>query len=915
MTKEQWERVKELFEAASGLDPAEQEAFLDANCAHEEIRAELRSLLSEHARLGSFMERSMVPRGPLPSAEQSTVPATSKLALNNLSTRYEILLEVGSGGMGAVYQARDRETKEMVALKILKPEIAANERETERFRTEVRLAHQITHKNVCRIHEFNRADGTAYISMEFVEGDTLRQIISRLSSLTVRSTIQITRQICAGLREAHAKGIVHRDLKPENIMLDRDGQVKVMDFGIARSIEAGTTTTGFHAGTPGYMAPEQVEGRAADPRSDIYSLGLIVYEMLTGSAVFEGDTPMSVALKQVREQPTPPRKLDPGLPKGIENLILRCLEKDSANRFQSVEELDIALSRFQKPVDESPTQFRSETITRRRRWLPLSVWTALIFVITAVAMMFMGKWVATQATPSYQRITFRRGTITSARFYPDEKTIVYSAAWEGEPAELFQTRTESPESRPFDLRPYVAPQVLSVSPTGEMLVIDEDSTLAQVPFNGGAPRGLGKHVEWADWAPDATNYALVHDVEGNDRLEFPVGKPLYETTGEISDARFSPRGNLIAFLEHPLPGDGRGWVVVVDLKASKRTMSSEFLNAHGLAWSPQGQEVYFTAARTGHARALYALTLSGKERLVLKTPGTLLLRDISTDGRLLLEMANERGMIRGLFPGDPKERDLSWLDYSSAADLSRNGKELLFDEEGDGGGPRHTVYLRRTDGSPPIRLGDGIAGGLSLNGAQAISILDTPPRKLALLPTFAGESRDLPAGAIEKFISAEWFSDGNHILIYGSEPGHRWRCYVQNLTGGIPVPKTPEGTYSCTPSQDGKSILAEYPKGKFSLYQLDGAKAIPVPGLEHEDEIIGFDDDGHHLYLYRNSESKTKLYRIETTTGMRALWKEIGLPDPVVDTVYSILLTPDGKWYACSYLRAVSDLYVVRGLK
>ncbi len=265
-----------------------------------------------------------------------------------LTARYDLLGELGRGGMGIVYKARDRETGEIVALKVLKPEIAADESAMERFKNELRLARKITHKNVCRIHEFSRAGDSAYISMEYVEGESLRQILNRFGALPLP---KIVHEICAGLREAHAQGVVHRDLKPENILIARDGTVKVMDFGVARSLEGGMTKAGALVGTPAYMSPEQAEGKPADARSDIYSLGLALYEMFTGATTFKGDTPFAIALKQIHEMPQPPREVESSLPAHIERAILKCLEKNPAKRFQSVGELDSAM---EHQVDVAP---------------------------------------------------------------------------------------------------------------------------------------------------------------------------------------------------------------------------------------------------------------------------------------------------------------------------------------------------------------------------------------------------------------------------------------------------------------------------------------------------------------------------------------------------------------------------------
>jgi hypothetical protein len=271
-------------------------------------------------------------------------PDFSEKTRQLLSQRYDILDKLGSGGMGIVYKARDRETGEVLALKILRSALTDDARLMERFRNELRLARRITHRNVCRIYDFIPVGDCACISMEFVDGCSLREMLNRTGRLEIAQVLSIARQICAGLGEAHIQGIVHRDLKPENVMLDRFGSVKLMDFGIARSVDTRSTATGSFLGTPAYMAPEQAEGKPVDRRSDIYALGLVLYEMFTGQAAFSGDTPLAVALKQIRETPLPPRDLQPGLPIQVECVILKCLCKDPERRFQSVEQVEAALT-------------------------------------------------------------------------------------------------------------------------------------------------------------------------------------------------------------------------------------------------------------------------------------------------------------------------------------------------------------------------------------------------------------------------------------------------------------------------------------------------------------------------------------------------------------------------------------------
>jgi serine/threonine protein kinase len=282
--------------------------------------------------------------------EAEATGSLSPATLAALSQRYEILAEAGHGSMGNVYKARDRETREIVALKLLKPEIASDQTMIERFKNELLFARKITHKNVCRVHEFNRIGPIAYTSMEFVEGESLRSVLNRFGGLPIRKSIDLVGQICSGLKEAHAQGIVHRDLKPENVMIDAQGNVKIMDFGIARSMEAVTRLTGSMVGTPAYMAPEQVGGKQVDYRTDIYSLGLILYEIFTGTQAFQAENAVAVALKQMRESPVPPHEIEPLIPVQIERAILKCLEKDPPKRFQSILELERALSTTGAPV-------------------------------------------------------------------------------------------------------------------------------------------------------------------------------------------------------------------------------------------------------------------------------------------------------------------------------------------------------------------------------------------------------------------------------------------------------------------------------------------------------------------------------------------------------------------------------------
>ena len=314
-------------------------------------------LLSPGVRPNDFLLPASAP--PIATrlpARRTPVPAAPASAPPSLAARYFLVAEIGSGATGIVYKARDRETGETVALKLLRPEFAADAGLLRRFKNELRLARKISHRNVCRIHEFNRTEESAFISMELVVGESLRQLLNRFGALPLRDGLGIARQICEGLQEAHCQGIVHCDLKPENVMVTHGGEVKLMDFGIARAVATHATHHGHPLGTPAYMAPEQAEARAFDHRADIYAAGLIFYEIFTGTPVFTAPTPLAVALKHVRETPTPPRQWVPSLPAALNDAILKCLEKDPAARFSSVGELQAAMAMEPPYQAEQPTE-------------------------------------------------------------------------------------------------------------------------------------------------------------------------------------------------------------------------------------------------------------------------------------------------------------------------------------------------------------------------------------------------------------------------------------------------------------------------------------------------------------------------------------------------------------------------------
>jgi Tol biopolymer transport system component len=395
---------------------------------------------------------------------------------------------------------------------------------------------------------------------------------------------------------------------------------------------------------------------------------------------------------------------------------------------------------------------------------------------------------------------------------------------------------------------------------------------------------------------------------------------LYETAGYISHPRISPKGDLVAFMDHQVQGDNRGWVAVVDLTRKKTVLTGEWSGEEGLAWSAAGDEVWFTASRGGEHEALYAVTLAGRERVVLRMTVPLMLHDISRDGRVLLTSYTNSQNITGQPPGETKERDLSWLDWALLTDLSTDGKTILMEYAGEGAGINYAVYLRRTDGSPAVRLGDGALARLSPDGKWALTVLFTPSQ-LMLLPTGAGEAKTLERGPIEQYSDeAGWFPDGKQVVFQGREAGHDWRCYIQSMEGGPPRAITPEGTTGTSGeifiSPDGRFVIAADAQHQPSFYPLAGGAPQPISQLESKERIIGWTSDGHSLYLAVRQEMSIRVYRFDPSTGRRELLKEIMPADLAgVFGFNRIFMTPDGKGYAYSVSRVLSDLYVVEGLK
>jgi eukaryotic-like serine/threonine-protein kinase len=614
---------------------------------------------------------------------------------------------------------------------------------------------------------------------------------------------------------------------------------------------------------------------------------------------------------------------------------LRAALGDSAENPSFIETVPRRGYRFVAGLDEAPVDThplppainghrhsRATPVFNRALLAVLAVVTAAILVGSGI---FLGRRTTKWQPPDFRRLTASRGTVYSARFAPDGHSIIYAASWDGEPTEIFSTDPKVPGARSLGLS---ASQLLAVSSFGEMAVLQpvdgrflfgDRGTLGQVPLTGGSPRQLAESVDWADWSADGATLAAVRNVNGKQRLEFPLGHVLYETAGWISHPRISPKGDQVAFLDHPIFPDNKGDVSIVDLEGHKRVVSADWKSVLGLAWSADGTEIWFSAGQAGIERRIYAVDLSGHQRLVFRSPGGVTLQDIASDGRVLLTRDEQRVGMMALAPGATTEREVSWRDWSLPTDISGDGNTVLFDEQGVEAGPTYTVAVRdmRGDikGSPPIPLGSGVAGHLSPDGKWATTIVSNA--HLLLLPTGAGTAWQIEPGDIQQYWNgAYWMPDSKEIVFSANRRGHEVQCFVQDVDGGKPRSVTPEGVNFCKLSPDGRLIAGTNLTGGGGwLYPIEGGQPRLIPGLQ-AGETFAWSSDPRLLYVYKWRQSPIKVYRLNVLTGQREFFREMTPPDVAgLRGIFEIYFSSDARAYVYGYSRQLSQLYLVNGLK
>jgi len=841
---------------------------------------------------------------------------------------YEILASIGVGGMGEVYKARDAKLNRDVAIKVLPDLFAADRERVDRFEREAQVLAALDHPNILPIHDFGTSNGVTYAVMPLLSGETLRDRLMG-GPIPIRRAIEYGAAIASALAAAHEKGIVHRDLKPDNVFLTSDGRTMLLDFGLARptatlaSIGDASTTLrrptlpGTVLGTVGYMAPEQVRGGETDARTDIFAFGIVAYEMVTARRAFDApsaaETMNAIVHSEVVWRPAD------DCPPALQRLIDRCLEKTPAARFQSASDLAFAIQQ----ISPSPSTEAAVAPPPGRRHSARQILLAVAAVVIAGGAFVAGRWASSDGARSafrFERLTFRPGNILRARFTPDGGTVVYGASWEGAPPGVFTVRASGGESQALDLQ---NADIAAVSVNSELAIIDSPShapggrgTLARVPLGGGAPRQVLENVFAADWDATGRELAVVRRApNGYQRLEYPIDHVLHESPS-IQSMRLSPDGKRAAFIED-------GHLVVIDVSTAKAILRRDW-GASGkvvdLAWAPSGNAVYVVAGPSLREMALRTTDLNGHDTVLFEAGGVnLLLHDVAANGDILVERAtSRRGMLyRGA--DDDHERDLSWLDGSQLRTLSDDGAWVLFTETLQGAGPRGDAFIRKTDGSLPIRLGDGDPLDRSRDGRWVLALTRSTPRRLVLLPTGPGVPRTLDTGSFEPDDGAI-LPDGDAVA-FGSEAAQGGiEFHVVDLRSGAVHPLNIAHS-ALSFVRDRGAVFGDsgaaagriLPDGHIEMLSAGGdLRVIPGSPLPADEALVAWGKDGY-LYTAVETALPARLFRIDPRTGVHTPWRTLMPADPSgVTEIGPVRVARDGRSYAYSYRRVTSsDLFIV----
>jgi Tol biopolymer transport system component len=847
---------------------------------------------------------------------------------------YEIQSAVGAGGMGEVYRARDSRLERTVAIKVIQTHLSTDPALKQRLEREAKAVSRLSHPHICALYDIGYQDGVDFLVMEYLEGETLERRLMK-GPLPPDQTVRYAAQIADALAKAHKMGITHRDLKPANIMLTKSG-AKLMDFGLAKqsgvtmsAVAAADVTMdqtkltgeGMIVGTFQYMAPEQLEGKEIDARTDIFTFGEVVYEMATGKPPFSGGSRASLIAAILTVDPPPITQVQPLAPPALDRVVKKCLQKDPDERWQSASDLASELQWITTSSSQSQVAvpLAARTGSRRRTWWPLVAIAGA--TVVASSAWWLAVRVAQKPQPKFTRLTYLQGYLSNARFAYGGQSAVYSAQWNDDPLQLYSVRMEFPQSTKIDLPPAA---LLALSPSGEVEVATGavyhhnflSGTMGYAQMGGGTPRSQQKDVIAADYAPDGKTLAVVRFADNKVQLEYPTGKVLFSTSGYVDHIRVSPNGKQVAFLEHPVYDDDRGWVSVVDDAGKYQRLTQEYSGARGLAWSRTGNEVWFTAGIHNTEFQLFGVSLSGKLREILNTPGRVRLLDIASDGRVLLAREETRTEMTAIDRATGKERTgLAWFNGSGNPRISPDGQAIVFHEWSGPAGPYYLVGYRKLDGSPPTALGAGADPSFSPDGTFVSADVFSRPPQIVLLPIGAGETRRLSLGDITSLEQSDWFPDGKRLLLRAATEGQPVRTYELTIADGKLQTLGPPDFKGCCVSGDGKRVAGYNLLGQQLIFDIDKQELRPIPGLNSEDSVQQWSEDGQALLVLSGTPWQAQIDRVEVATGKRTTLEKLTLSDKSGSTILHIRYSEKTPTSIYATVRIIGSLYVVEGLE
>ena len=837
-----------------------------------------------------------------------------------------MLSTLGSGGMAEVYRARDTRLGRDIALKVVNEALAGDPELVRRFQQEARLAGSLNHPNLVAVYDFGIHEGAPYFITELLKGESLRQRLTR-GRVPTDTALEWGAQLAQGLAAAHAQGIVHRDVKPENVFVTSDGHLKLLDFGIAKLTEASrpegphglldetvtpaseATGTGAIIGTPAYMSPEQVRGEKLDARTDIFSLGAVLHEMLSGRRTFPGGSLAESGHAILHDEPSPLEDV----PGAVDQLVRRCLAKDPEARIQSSRDLAFALEMLRG--EELPRRFVGKGLRFNPRW-----WWALVLLAAVGAAATLVRLRAPRAPGpiTSERVTLRTIPLyRQARFTPDGR-IVFNARFTGVDA-IFERQLASPSIHPLGFENL---EFEAVSPTNEFAVFvgrrfasaGPPPALARVSGAGGSPQVVAENVDSADWSPSGT-LAIVRHTGTRRALEYPIGKSLFEVTDPtwLDDVRVSPNGDVLGFIRHP-DGSFAGEAVVIDLSGKTRRVSRHWHRMRGLAWSPDGDELWYTAGeRLG--TDIQAMPLRGPERTVYSGLNTTLLKDISPDGRVLVSQGLFERDITFLGEGITNPRSLSWYERDGPARLSPDGRWVI--SSGWDLQTRRLAMLRRTSGEAPQMLGEGWALDLWQDGTALL--LPESADLLTLLATRGESRRDVPLPGFD--VSTTRFAGGtNRAISVARAPSDKgYRLYSVDLRTGAVAPLSEEvvddDSLEVSPgARWAATCILSNGKEVPAILSLSGGELLTISDLGPDLRPAGWANDDELWLASVNPADRSTFMLIRYSVKRRLTQGKRIVGSGGSGTVSAIHVTPDGRNIVFTQERETGHLYVIRGL-